>query len=120
MSGGISTRCGCQRGAARDDAVQHRPSHQKPPCGRPLPCACCRAIVVNWKAQSALPAADVPVRPFRRGPECHPSPTEILTKKRNQWTVTLMPNHLNPQPDHCLSVIARQSYPFTATASGRL
>ena len=77
VSGGSSTCCGCQRGAARDGAVQHRPNHQRPPRGRPLPCACCRAIVVAWKARSALPAAAVPVRPFRRGPEYHPSPTEL-------------------------------------------
>ena len=66
VRGGSSARCGCQRGAARDGAVQHRPNHLRPPRGRPLPCACCRAIIVAWKAHSALPAADVPVRPFRR------------------------------------------------------
>ena len=77
VSGGSSTRCGCQRGAARDGAVQHRPSHQRPPRGRPLLCARCRAVVVNWEARSALPAAVVPVRPFRRGPVYYASPTEV-------------------------------------------
>ena len=111
VRGGSSARCGCQRDAARDGAVQHRPSHQRPPRGRPLLCARCRAVVVNWEARSALPAAVVPVRPFRRGPEYYPSPTEVLTKKRYQWTTTMMPNHLNLLPDLCLAVIARRRYP---------
>ena len=46
VSGGSSTRCGCQRGAARDGAVQHRPHHQKPTRGRLLPCACCSTVAV--------------------------------------------------------------------------
>ena len=111
MRVGSSTRCGCQRGAARDGAVQHRPSHQRPPRGRPLLCARCRAVVVNWEARSALPAADVPVRPFRRGPEYYPSPTEVLAEKRCQWTTTVMPNHQNLLPNLCLAVIARRRYP---------
>ena len=66
VSGDSNTRCGRQRGSAWNGAVQHRPILQEPPRGRPLPCTCCRAVVVAWKAQSTLPAADVPVRPFRR------------------------------------------------------
>ena len=66
VSDGSSALCGCQRGAALDGAVQRRPSHQRPPRGHPLTCACCRSVVVDWKARSALPAAAVPVRPFRR------------------------------------------------------
>ena len=37
-----------ERGAALDGAVERRPSHQRPPRGRPLTCARCRSVVVNW------------------------------------------------------------------------
>ena len=73
---------------------------------------------MNWKARSALPAADVPVRPFRRGPDYYASPTEVLAEKRYQWTITMMPNHLNLQPDHCLAVIARRRYPVLGNRLG--
>ena len=46
VRGGSSTCCGCQRGAARDGAVQHRPHHQKPTRGRLLPRACCSTVAV--------------------------------------------------------------------------
>ena len=77
MSGGSSTRCGCQRGAARDGAVQHRPNHQKPTRGRLLLWMRCSTVAVVWVAQSMPTVADEPVRPFRRGLEYRPSPTEI-------------------------------------------
>ena len=48
VSDGNSALCGCQRGAALDGAIQRRPSHQRPPCGRPLTRARCRSVVVNW------------------------------------------------------------------------
>ena len=46
VSGGSSTCCGCQRGAARDGAVQHRPHHQEPPRGRPLLWTRCSTVAV--------------------------------------------------------------------------
>ena len=66
---------------------------------------------MNWKARSALPAAVVPVRPFRRGPVHYPNPTEVLAEKRCQWTTTMMPNRLNLLPDLCLAIIVRRRYP---------
>ena len=44
--GGRTTRGGQQGSALPFGAVQHRPSHQKPPRGCPLACACCSTLAV--------------------------------------------------------------------------
>ena len=61
----------------------------------------------------------------RRAREAVPSRAWSITQvlpnlalERNQWTITMMPNHLNLQPDHCLAVIARRRYPVLGNRLG--
>ena len=68
-------------------------------------------LVVNRWAQSALSAADMPVRPPHRGPTPLRQDRPSLAVERDQYTSLMLPGHLNSLPSHCLAVIARRSNP---------
>ena len=60
--GGRATHGGRQGAAAVFGAIQHRPNHPRPPRGLLLSCMHRSTVVVAWRAQGVLSAADGPAR----------------------------------------------------------